>query len=212
MLPAGEYWDFRACGAATGCRLSQFGGPQEVKRVEERLRASSLHEQPASGHVLTHQKFRVAVAGCANCCSEPQIRDFALVAVTRPGVTEEPCTDCRACVKACPDRAITLKGGPVIDRTACLDCGMCIRVCPTGTLAPATRGVKVLVGGRLGRRPVLARTLVDLVSLDEGLRLLDACISFYLAHKLPRERFSALIDRVGLEALRQASDQEAATS
>ncbi|MBS4021346.1 MAG: 4Fe-4S binding protein [Dethiobacter sp.] len=192
------------CRASQGCRKSQFKSPEEIKQFDDCLEASGLDRQVHSGPVLIHHKFRAAAAGCPNCCSEPQIRDFAIVAGTRPRVSDEACSDCGACVKVCPDRAITLEQGPVIDREQCLECGLCIRACPTGTLVPALQGVKVLVGGRLGRRPTLARPLTDLVPLAEGLRILDACIAYYLSERNPNERFSSLILRLGLDHLRQA--------
>ena len=45
----------------------------------------------------------------------------------------EKCTGCGACVKVCPNQALTLKDGrPVLDREACTLCGKCENYCPAG--------------------------------------------------------------------------------
>jgi len=43
----------------------------------------------------------------------------------------EDCTGCLACIKPCPEGAITgeLKKPHVIDQGKCIKCGMCFEVC-----------------------------------------------------------------------------------
>ena len=69
------------------------------------------------------------------------------------------CNACVACTKACPARAIRVRGGAVrVDRDLCIDCGECIRACPRGAVRARTS-----VPSDLGRFPwriaVLSTTL-----------------------------------------------------
>jgi heterodisulfide reductase subunit A len=40
------------------------------------------------------------------------------------------CTQCMACVRVCPTKAITVDGLPELDRIACIGCGACVSECP----------------------------------------------------------------------------------
>ena len=130
---------------------------------------------------LHHELMHLAVAGCPNGCTQPQIKDFAavgqVVVETAPG-----CTRCGACVGACPDGCISLDGdGPVIDRELCLNCGSCLKACPEGALTAARRGYRILAGGKLGRRPRLASTLVPVASQKEVADALREGAELFLA-------------------------------
>jgi len=118
-------------------------------------------------HPLHHELMHLAVAGCPNGCTQPQIKDFAVVGqmVVEPG---DGCTACGACVAACPDGCVSLdKSGPLFDRDRCLNCGLCLKACPTGTLRAVRTGYRILAGGRLGRRPCLGATLEEVASLEQ---------------------------------------------
>jgi NAD-dependent dihydropyrimidine dehydrogenase PreA subunit len=50
-------------------------------------------------------------------------------------IDTELCAGCGACVEACPNEAILLKGNiATIDVRRCDQCGVCLEVCPTGAL------------------------------------------------------------------------------
>lgn len=104
-----------------------------------------------------HEELRLSVAACANGCSRPHVADMGFIMASRPAVDPDRCEGCGICAGRCPDRAIDLEAGvAAIDRRACLDCGQCIVVCPKGAMVCEAQGFRVLVGGRLGRRPRLA--------------------------------------------------------
>ncbi|HUW66231.1 MAG TPA: 4Fe-4S dicluster domain-containing protein [Spirochaetia bacterium] len=130
---------------------------------------------------LHHELMHLAIAGCPNGCTQPQIKDFAVVGQvvveTAPG-----CSRCGACVEACPDDCASLDGdGPVIDRNLCLNCWLCLKACPEGALTAAKRGYRILAGGKLGRRPRLASTLRPVASPEEVADSLRECAELFLA-------------------------------
>ncbi|HUT58234.1 MAG TPA: NAD(P)/FAD-dependent oxidoreductase [Phycisphaerae bacterium] len=66
------------------------------------------------------------------------------------------------------------------------------------------KGWKVLVGGCGGSRPRIAELLAEGQSDEQALELVDKVIEFYSANAEPRERVGRMIDRLGLDALKQA--------
>ena len=54
-------------------------------------------------------------------------------------VSPAECTGCVLCTRACPTRALRVRGNLArLDAELCIDCGKCVRVCPTGAARPAT--------------------------------------------------------------------------
>ena len=142
-----------------------------------------------------HDIFKIAIAGCPNSCSQPQVKDFGLQGQAVPEVGDG-CTDCGLCVAACPDNAIILEGGPQIDRSLCLNCGKCARSCPTGTIRTGQRGYRVIWGGKLGRRPMLAKEACLLTNEEGAAQYLQQAIELLLREGKPGERFGALLERI----------------
>jgi len=51
-------------------------------------------------------------------------------------IDQAKCSECGACINACPEGALNLKDGVVIvDPSRCQECGVCIAVCPTGAIS-----------------------------------------------------------------------------
>lgn len=188
-------------GEVRGCEhllIPVTSWADELEAALERIGFSErMLERVEGDTVLLHHKFRISISGCPNCCSQPQIRDFGLHGHQKP-VYRDGCTDCGLCVGACPDASIHLEGGPVIDRDICLDCGDCIRACPVPDCLVAERsGARVLMGGKLGRRPHLAVPVRDFASLEQARDLLIEMAEAYLATSLPHERVAAWMQRTG---------------
>ena len=74
----------------------------------------------------------------------------------------------------------------------CLYCGRCLEVCPAGTLAAGTHGYRVLLAGKLGRHPRLARELSGVFSEDTVLTIVEDCLSFYRSHSNGGDRFAEI--------------------
>ncbi len=169
-------------GVLTGHRLREF--------LKERVQ----------GPLKLHHEFRVSVSDCPNACSRPQIVDVGLIGASRPCITEEPCSQCGKCAEACKENAVRLDEGsesPVIDYEKCLFCGQCVSVCPTGTLGKEVEGYRILVGGKLGRHPQLARELAGIHSVGEVLCIVESILDHYKEHNRAGERLGEMLKRTG---------------
>jgi ferredoxin len=51
----------------------------------------------------------------------------------------ESCTQCEACIEACPMEIITINGRMAIDLDGCIGCGQCAFNCPEGSLSMVAR-------------------------------------------------------------------------
>ena len=149
-----------------------------------------------TGRSLHHQVFKIALAGCPNSCSQPQIKDFGVQGQLVPTLGEG-CNSCGVCVDACPDQCIEMAGEiPVINTPDCLNCGVCIRECPTGAMQASGQGYRVMVGGKLGRRPRLATVHLDLANEKQLTESLEQVVGLLLREGLPGERLGQLLDRL----------------
>ncbi|MBW2623573.1 MAG: 4Fe-4S dicluster domain-containing protein [Deltaproteobacteria bacterium] len=180
-----EGYRIDACSSSRGCPNRIHPENVLIQELEKKLSARDLKtflKTYINGPVRKHHEFRVSVSNCPNACSRPQIVKFGLIGACRPMVSEEPCTQCQSCVDACDERAVSFTEEfetPIIDMEKCLACGKCIKVCPTGTLAEEVRGYRVLVDGKLGRHPRLARELEGIFSAEEVLALVDRHLDFF---------------------------------
>lgn len=124
-----------------------------------------------------HKKLRLAVTACPNGCSRPQVADIGIMLAREPRLVEQDCTGCGLCAQSCPDDAIDMVDGlPVIDRTACMRCGKCADVCPEAAMRIETEGLRVLLGGKLGRHPRFATELPGLYSPGQAATLVRLAI------------------------------------
>lgn len=161
--------------------------------VKELDLSERLRRRVADDKILFHHKLKIAIAGCPNGCSRPQIADLALVGMTRPRLVEpEACTACGACAEACPDGAVSQNDGPPeFHRELCQGCLSCSRACPVEGIELDPPGVRVLMAGKLGRHPHLARPVMETRDPAEVFSYWTRELEEYLASAPPAERFSA---------------------
>ncbi len=186
-------------GTGGACPNRAVDGDGLLKRLEDLLKKEDILgflKQHVKGDLKFHHDFRVTLADCPNACSQPQIKDIGIIGACFPEITNEGCTLCRACVDVCAEDAVTLDDEnekPVIDFDRCLACKKCIVKCPTGTLAEGIKGFRVMLGGKLGRHPVLAQEIEGLFSEDEVVEIVKNCIRFYKKNSQNGKRFAQIV-------------------
>ena len=123
---------------------------------------------------------------------------MGLVGFVRPSLDEGCCISCGLCVEACPDSAISLEGDyPRFDRQACQGCKGCSRACEQECISLSQPGMRVLLGGKLGRHPHLAQPVCEVRSPEEFKPLLRDWLEDYLQNAEPGMRFSVWWQRQG---------------
>jgi anaerobic sulfite reductase subunit C len=187
------------CFGPGGCPNRAGDAGRLMERIESLLRGADLLtflKQQVKGPLKFHHEFRVTLAECPNACSQPQIKDVGIIAASPPVLTDIECTRCDACRDACPDHAVDMAADmerPVIHAERCLSCGRCVWACPSGTLAEQCRGFKILLGGKLGRKPRLASEIPGIFSEDEVVDVMAACLDFYKQNSRNGRRFAELL-------------------
>ena len=189
------------------CRAGAGGCPMAVIDVEalaEKL--SEVLDEPEYKRKLEeklarpfafHSQFCAAITGCPNACAQPQIRDFGVIGRARVSVDESLCNECGMCEDACKENAIALVDGrPHIDEARCIGCSDCVRSCQSDALSLGGRRHDVIVGGKLGRHPRLARSLGEFDTIEEAAECLRRAILLLLAEGRTGERLGALLERL----------------
>ncbi len=198
-------YQVETCFGPTGCPNRAVSWEDLTEKVEARIAGRNLKsflKERVQGPLKLHHEFRVSISDCPNACSRPQIVDLGLIGARKPKVSDAVWNQCGACVEVCREGAISITGqAPVVDPARCLFCGQCIPVCPTGTLQEAACGYRILVGGKLGRHPRLARELPGIYNLEEALLMIDGCLDHYRKHCAQGERFGEILERTGGEGL-----------
>jgi anaerobic sulfite reductase subunit C len=177
---------------------------EEIDRLFEAADILAFLKKNVNGDLKFHHDFRVTLAECPNACSQPQIKDIGIIGAATPMLTDAVCSACDACVEACPDGCMVLgesEDGPQIDLKACVHCGKCAAVCPTGTIVDGHNGFRVLLGGRLGHHPQLARELPGVFTREEVLDVVAYCINFHKQHSKNGKRFAHLFRSPDFQAL-----------
>ena len=70
-------------------------------------------------------------------------------------------------------------------------------------LVGTARGWKLLVGGCGGGKPRIADTLAEDLTAEQALEMFEKLIQYFNAHAKPHERFARVIERLGLDPVKQ---------
>lgn len=178
----------------SGCPNAVLPPAEWKAAIEDWARESDvggrLRQRVKGDRILLHHRFRVSISGCPNGCSRPQIADVGLVGWAKPVVDARKCDACGACERACPDGAVEVDGQPFYDRELCVGCALCRNACPTDAIELVEPGMRLLMGGKLGRRPHLGELVGVARAPCEAARCIDGVVNDFLAGAEPGERFA----------------------
>ena len=167
--------------------------------------SQKIHERFYLGYhtVKLPHKFKIAVGGCPNNCVKPDLNDLGIIGQLIPDYDEDACNGCKKCsvVTACPMGAASLADGVMeIDPEVCNHCGRCGGKCRFDAIEGGTRGYKVYIGGRWGKKVAQGRTLSRIFRTEEEvLDVVEKAILLFREQGMTGERFSQTIDRLGFE-------------
>jgi dissimilatory sulfite reductase (desulfoviridin) alpha/beta subunit len=200
-------YQVETCFGPGGCPNRAVQDDGLAGELETLLAGKDLREflkERVNGPLKLHHEFRISASDCPNACSRPQIADIGLIAAARPVVTPSVCAGCAACVSVCREDAIELSsdGSAVdIDYEKCLSCGACVKICTSTALQVESEGYRILLGGKLGRHPQLARELEGIFEKNVALKIVEECLELYMRFNEAGERFGEVLNRGDIEFL-----------
>lgn len=200
-------YTLETCFGGSGCQNAVVVSLALVSRLEELLERADLLaflRKHLDEKLKLHHQFRVTLADCPNSCSQPQIKDIGIIGEAEIACEPEACSGCGECAAVCEESAVTLWDDRLvgIDWKSCVRCGACARVCPTEALKADRGTYRVLVGGKLGRHPQLARELPRGLDADQVVALVSRIVEVYQAHARNGERLGAVMNRIGCDDFR----------
>lgn len=201
-------YQIKSCrGAEVHCPFLITDSNVLADKIRNRLKELKFTERlinKIEGQILPHHTMKLAVSGCPNSCSMPQIKDFGAHAIEPVSVDpESECIECMKCVETCREDAITVKDGQVsIDMGKCLHCGLCAKVCPSGSIRAGKKKYRVMIGGKVGRHPKFAIEILPQADESMVLKALDVCVDMILSSR-NEHRFRTLIEQQGIEEIKK---------
>jgi Pyruvate/2-oxoacid:ferredoxin oxidoreductase delta subunit len=205
-----ELYSINLCPAKYGaCTAEKRGLMRDIliplrKKLQE-LNITQIIMDKSSPPLMSHHSFTIAIIGCPNCCLSPYFSDFGIICSYKPGLDNDTCVRCGACVTYCTEGAISIdEDETVIDYQKCARCGGCVKVCPVDALAIDRKCYKVVVGGCGSRHPQIARTVTECTDVTGVLQILEKALTLYKQAPLHGRElsFHNLIKQYGVEGLR----------
>lgn len=195
----------RTITACQGCAVCRSG------LIDTSRLAESFAERYA-GRSLPH-KFKVGFTGCHNNCLKTEENDIGVKGAVKPVWQQDSCKFCGACVRICPQGALTMDKENkkiVWNHRKCVYCGKCIKSCNFGAWEKKI-GFAVSFGGLYGNRIAVGKKFTPIIYGEDKLyKTLDAALDYFEQHGKKGERFRNLLDRIGWEEFRQVIKKTAA--
>ena len=202
-------YSLEACFGSSGCHNAVVSSADVVSDLDSLLEKADLLtflRSRLGERLKLHHQLRITIADCPNSCSQPQIKDIGIIGQAQIECNPDECTGCGECEAVCEESAIVLKDGFLVgmDEKLCVQCGACAHICPTESLSTTGATFRVMVGGKLGRHPQLARELTRDLDGDQVLSLVSVIVDFYKSKANSGERLGALINRIGWDEFRES--------
>ena len=153
----------------------------------------------------TPHKFKMGVTGCPHNCAKSTENDIGVMGGILPAWFREECIYCNMCLNVCPADAIYKENDEFLhNQDKCINCSICTSSCPTSAWKPIKRGFNLTIGGTMGKNQRIGSMLKKLIENKEELyNLIENAIDYYRKHGRKRERFGIMIDRIGLEKVKE---------
>ncbi len=151
-------------------------------------------------------KFETGVSGCMNSCGRSQENDVGFYGQVEPEYIREKCIRCGVCERICPTEAIKLhprKKTVSLDESKCIFCGLCILNCDNSAWQAKRTGLAMCAGGKWGRFPQLGKKIANFLSDKQAIYAVAKTLEFYAREAKKGERLANVLNRMGVEKLRQ---------
>lgn len=189
----------RTITACQGMGVCKHG---KIKTAELANRLNQITDNIELPH-----KFKIGVTGCCNNCMKAEENDLGIKGGVLPSWQPQNCNYCGACARKCPVNAIKVdkeKQKLVFDEASCINCGRCVSTCPKKAWQ-GKQGYLLYFGGTFGNRILIGQQVLPMVFTQEAVEdLVLKALEFYQAHGKKNERFGFMLEKVGLDKLRQA--------
>jgi anaerobic sulfite reductase subunit C len=157
-----------ACPGTERCKFANIDTKSLAEKIDTQMFGKNM---PV--------KIRIAISGCPNACTSPQLNEIGIMGRIRPLRIPGQCTGCGTCVEYCKEKAIVVKGGiSILDPDKCVQCGVCVWSCPFDLLKAEHLHYRILVGGRRGRHPHIARDLAEIDDEDTVMFVIEKIVNW----------------------------------
>ena len=189
-----------ACPGIERCKFANIDTASLAHKIDQKLFGK---EMPV--------KIRIAVSGCPNACTSPMLNEIGIIGRIRPLRITGQCTGCGTCVKYCKENAIIIRNGiSVLKDNLCVQCGVCVQSCPFDLLKAEHRHYLILVGGRRGRHPHIARKLVTIDDEDTAVFVVEKIVNWVYRRAWSGRLLSEQMDDLQFETFRDEIKQQIA--
>ena len=187
-----------ACPGTERCKYANIDTIQLAQKIDAKLFGK---EMPV--------KMRIAISGCPNSCTSPMLNEIGIMGRVRPVRTEGLCTGCGTCVQYCKEKAIIIRRGiSELLADKCVQCGVCVVSCPFDLLKAEHSHFLVMVGGRRGRHPKIARDLLTLENDEQVIFAVEKIINWVYRRAWSGRLLSEQMDDLQFDKFRTEISQE----